>query len=211
MKWGTTMLKKLASDALGLSDIGKVIEPQDYNKTESDDYVLHEKGEQIYFIIKTKSDEYCFTNLALIHVDGDSAVSKKRTLRRYDYKYNRIRNVSLETAGTIDLDVEIKFTIGERNLSIDINKNFAEKIKDLYKTLVEMERMMKENEKHSKYALESLDIATRSISAAGFNQTASPADSFKSIVEFSNQWLTDCSKKYTTEDFGNVFDLFIKN
>lgn len=39
------MLKKFASDALGLSDIGKVIEPQDYDKTDSDDYVLHEIGE----------------------------------------------------------------------------------------------------------------------------------------------------------------------
>lgn len=77
------MIKKFASDALGLSDIGKVIEPQDFDKTESDDYVLHEKGEHIFFLIKTKADEYCFTNLALIHVDGDSAVSKKRTLKRY--------------------------------------------------------------------------------------------------------------------------------
>lgn len=40
------MIKKFAADALGLSDIGKVIEPQDYDKTESDDYVLHEKGEK---------------------------------------------------------------------------------------------------------------------------------------------------------------------
>lgn len=92
------MLKKFASDALGLSDIGKVIEPQDYDKTDSDDYVLHEIGEKIYFLIKTKADEYCFTNLALIHVDGDSAVSKKRTLKRYEYKWNPISNVSLETA-----------------------------------------------------------------------------------------------------------------
>ena len=146
------MLKKFASDALGLSDIGKVIDPSDYDKTEADDYVLYEKGEKIYFLIKTRADEYCFTNLALIHVDGDSAVSKKRTLKRYDYKWNPIRNVALETAGTIDLDVEIKFTIGETVFDIDINKNQAEKIKDLYKTLVEMERIMKDHHKYQKYA-----------------------------------------------------------
>lgn len=205
------MLKKFASDALGLSDIGKVIEPQDYDKTEADDYVLHEKGEKIYFVIKTKADEYCFTNLALVHVDGDSAVSKKRTLRRYDYKYNTIRNVSLETAGTIDLDVEIKFTIGNVALSIDINKNFAEKIKDLYKSLIEIERIMIENDRHSKYALESLDYATRSLSAAAHGQTNSPADSFKSIAEFTSQWLKETSKNYAPADYGHVFDLFLKN
>ncbi|MBD5074567.1 hypothetical protein GUF45_23655, partial [Xanthomonas citri pv. citri] len=67
------MFKKIAADALGLSDIGKIIEPQDYDKTDADDYVMHEDNEKIYFLIKTKADEYCFTNLALIHVDGERA------------------------------------------------------------------------------------------------------------------------------------------
>lgn len=61
---------------LGLSDIGQVIKPEDYNKTESDDFILTEDGEQIFFLIKSKSDEYCFTNMALLHLDGDSALSK---------------------------------------------------------------------------------------------------------------------------------------
>lgn len=204
------MLKKFASDALGLSDIGKVIDPSDYDKTESDDYVLHEKGEKIFFLIKTKADEYCFTNLALIHVDGESAVSKKRTLKRYDYKWNQIRNVSLETAGTIDLDVEIKFVIGDTPFSIDINKNQAEKIKDLYKALVEIERIMKDNNKYKKYAEDSLEYATRSVASTGYGQT-SPAESFKSIAEFTNNWLKEINKQYNYEDFGSVFDLFIQN
>ena len=59
------MLKKLASDALGLSDIGKIIGPEDYDKTDADDYIRHEDNEKIYFLIKTKADEYCFTNIAL--------------------------------------------------------------------------------------------------------------------------------------------------
>lgn len=75
------MFKKIAADALGLSDIGKIIEPQDYDKTDADDYVMHEDNEKIYFLIKTKADEYCFTNLALIHVDGERATSSKRTLK----------------------------------------------------------------------------------------------------------------------------------
>lgn len=44
------MLKKLASDALGLSDIGKIIGPEDYDKTDSDDYVRHEDNEKILFL-----------------------------------------------------------------------------------------------------------------------------------------------------------------
>ena len=72
------MFKKFAADALGLSDIGKVISPSDFDKVDSDDYVMHEDGEKIFFIIKSKKDEYCFTNLALIHLDGDSAINSKR-------------------------------------------------------------------------------------------------------------------------------------
>jgi hypothetical protein len=41
------MLKKFASDALGLSDIGKIIEPHQYNLTDSDDYIHHEIDEKI--------------------------------------------------------------------------------------------------------------------------------------------------------------------
>ena len=47
------MFKKLASDALGISDIGVVVSKADFDKTESDDFVMHEAGEVVYFLIKT--------------------------------------------------------------------------------------------------------------------------------------------------------------
>ncbi|MBM9839723.1 PH domain-containing protein, partial [Rhodococcus hoagii] len=127
------MFKKIAADALGLSDIGKIIEPQDYDKTDADDYVMHEDNEKIYFLIKTKADEYCFTNLALIHVDGERATSSKRTLKRYPYSQYKISDVFLETAGKVDLDVEIKFKLGGEQFDIDVHKDQIEKLKDLYK------------------------------------------------------------------------------
>lgn len=127
------MFNKIAADALGLSDIGKIIEPQDYDKTDADDYVMHEDNEKIYFLIKTKADEYCFTNLALIHVDGERATSSKRTLKRYPYSQYKISDVFLETAGKVDLDVEIKFKLGSEQFDIDVHKEQIEKLKDLYK------------------------------------------------------------------------------
>lgn len=137
------------------------------------------------------------------------AVSKKRTLKRYEYKWNPISNVSLETAGTIDLDVEIKFTIGNTPFSIDINKNELDKVKDLYKALVEMERIMKSNEKYMKFAQDSLEYAQKSISN-GMSQT-SPAESFKAIAQFTNEWLKDMNNQYAYDDYGSVFELFINN
>lgn len=129
------MFKNLASEMMGLSDIGKIIEPKDFNQTDIDDYIFHEDNEKIFFVIKTKADEYCFTNVAFMHLDGATATSKKRTLYRYLYKHYPISNVLLETAGTIDLDVEIKFNLGDKFFSIDIDKKQIEKIRDLYKAL----------------------------------------------------------------------------
>lgn len=129
------MFKSLAADALGLSDIGKIIEPEDYDKTDVDDYVFSEDNERIFMVIKSKSDEYCFTNIAFIHLSGNMAISKKRVMKRYLYKYYPIGNVFLETAGTVDLDAEIKFSVGDQSISIDIDKKQIERIKDLYKAL----------------------------------------------------------------------------
>ena len=72
-----------------------------------------EDGEKIFFLIKSKKDEYCFTNFGLTHVDGESAVSSKRVIKRYEYGSHRITHVTIETAGTIDLDVELKFNVDE--------------------------------------------------------------------------------------------------
>lgn len=43
------MFKKVAADVLGLSDVGSVITPKDYDKVDADDYVMHEDGEKINF------------------------------------------------------------------------------------------------------------------------------------------------------------------
>lgn len=129
------MFKNLASDALGLSDIGKIIAPSQFNQTDIDDYIFHEDNEKIYFVIKSKMDEYCFTNVAFIHLDGQSATSKKRLLKRYPYRYHPPANIMIETAGTIDMDVELKFNLGGVNFSIDIDKNQIEQVRDIYKAL----------------------------------------------------------------------------
>ncbi|MEG0040208.1 MAG: PH domain-containing protein, partial [Massilia sp.] len=93
------MFKRMAAEALGISDIGVIVGPADYGNVDADDYLFTEDGEQIFFLIKSKKDEYCFTNTAFIHLDGTSAVSKKRTLNRYPYKHYQISRVLLETAG----------------------------------------------------------------------------------------------------------------
>lgn len=204
------MFKKFAADALGLSDIGKVISPSDFDKVDSDDYVMHEDGEKIFFIIKSKKDEYCFTNLALIHLDGDSAISSKRMLKRYSYHSNPISKVFLETAGTIDLDVEIKFVIAGVNFSIDVDKKQIEQIKDLYKALTKISETIEHNDHLYDYAMQSLAIAKEATGRIT-TQTSSPAVQFDAINEAAFNWMKGKHAEYKVKDFGFLFERYINN
>ncbi|TYR82230.1 hypothetical protein FZC66_01105 [Priestia megaterium] len=204
------MFGKVAADVLGLSDIGSVIKPADYDKVDADDYVMHEENEKIYFLIKSKSDEYCFTNKALIHLDGTSAASKKRTLRRYNYSTNHISHVTLETAGTVDLDIEIKFKIGSETFSIDVHKKYLEEVKDLYKALFKISEVVHENELSLNFAKESIQLASATLSNVR-GTSSSVSEEFKQINETAFAWLLGKKSEYTTKDFASVFELYINN
>lgn len=205
------MFKRVAADVLGLSDVGSVIKPIDYDKVDADDYVLHEDNEKIYFLIKSKSDEYCFTNKALIHLDGTSAISKKRTLKRYSYKEHTISNVMLETAGTVDLDIEIKFVIGSVNFSIDVHKKHIEELKDLYKALIRIAEISHENEVSMEYAERSLNLTSNTFSRSAVPQDHNMVDNFRVLNETAFNWLMNNRKKYNVKDFGFVFEKYINN
>ncbi len=204
------MFNRLAADALELSDIGKIIGPSDYNKVESDDYIFHEDNEKIFFLIKSKSDEYCFTDRALIHVDGQSAMSKKRNLKRYSYYLNNISNVSLETAGTVDLDVEIKFTIGQEMFSIDVDKNQLEQLKDLYKALTSISSIQRENRLNLEDSQKSLQLAANSIANIRPDTTQLGME-FKNINEYAFSWMVNNRELFTRKDFSEVFEKYINN
>lgn len=204
------MFGKVAAEALGLADIGKVISPEDYDKVDADDYVLHEDNEKIFFLIKSKTDEYCFTNLALIHVDGSSAMSKKRDLKRYTWSRHVVTNVSMETAGTVDLDAEIKFSIGDQAISVDVHKKYIEQIKDLYKALLCIAETAHENQILLEHAHKSVELASDTLGRAQLAE-GSVIDSFNGINKSAFTWLKSAREKFVVKDFGAVFERYIKN
>ncbi|WP_028399830.1 PH domain-containing protein [Ectobacillus panaciterrae] len=204
------MFGKIAADVLGLSDVGSVIQPKDYDKVDADDYIMHEDDEKIFFLIKSKSDEYCFTNKALVHLDGTSATSKKRKLRRLSYSTHKISGVMLETAGTVDLDVELKFNMGAEYYSIDVHKKHLEELKDLYKALIKIEELSHENEISLNYAQQSLQLASATLSRVSSPEN-SVVDQFKELNGAAFSWLMDARKQYNVKDFGFVFERYINN
>ena len=203
------MFKKLAADALGLSDIGKVISPEHYGDVDSDDYIFEEEGEKIYFLIKSKSDEYCFTNTALIHLDGTSAMSKKRMLNRYPYKDYNFSGVKLETAGTIDLDIEVKFRMGKLEYSIDVDKKQITQIKDLYKSLYKISSIQRENAAYLTYGNEALEATVETMNRS--KGEGVKLNDFSGINEYVFDVKMKNHKEFRQEDFGEIFDKFINN
>lgn len=200
---------KMAADTLGLSDIGKIIDPKDFNKVDGDDYIMNEDGEKIYFVIKSKSDEYVFTNRGLIHVDGASAVSKKRVVKRHEFRSENVHSVMLETAGTVDLDVEIKFSFADNYFSIDVDKKQIEQLKDLYKALFEIGKIQHKNRQSYEYGMKSLDMANDAVSRSRIE--GNTANMIEEITKFNFSWMSDIRENYNNKDFGYVFEKYINN
>lgn len=207
------MLKKLGSDVLGLSDIGRIVPKDEFNKTDIDDYILTEDNEEIFFVIKSRSDEYCFTNLGFLHLDGNSAVSKKRNLKRYDYYYHHINNVQLETAGAIDLDVEIHFNMGNQAFKIDVKKDQIESLKDLYKALYRISMIQNQNQEKMNMSLQAQELSSKYLEQGRLN-TGTGEETlsvFESLRKSSEAYLFEKHDEYFLTDFGNVFKKYINN
>lgn len=201
------MFRKLAADALGLSDVGVIVPPADFNKVDADDYLFHESGEKIYFLIKSKKDEYAFTNLGLVHVDGESAVSSKRTIRRYEFASCEIESVTLETAGTLDMDVELKFTLGGVEFSIDVKKTFVEQLKDIYKALYTINKLQNRDETARDHAYRVLQ-ATAEMHKIAPQSEQQVITTYNALLDNLN---TVVLERFTRRDFSAVFDKFINN
>ncbi|MFP6812048.1 MAG: PH domain-containing protein [Moraxella sp.] len=206
------MFKNLASDALGLSDIGKIIPPSQFNQTDIDDYIFHEDNERIYFVIKSKMDEYCFTNVAFIHLDGQSATSKKRLLKRYPYRNFQPANIMIETAGTMDMDAELKFSLGGMAFSIDIDKNQIEQIRDIYKALTAISEQCKRIA-HEEMVLEkSFNTVTNMFSLRELSENV-----VLNLPDVINQTVAQVENAYGERlktirnyDFGMIFEHYLR-
>jgi hypothetical protein len=200
------MFKKMAAEALGISDIGAVIPPEHFDKVDSDDFLFHEDGERIYFLIKSKKDEYCFTNFAFIHVDGESAVSKKRAVKRYEYATSQVGNVTIETAGTIDLDVTLTFTLDGGVFEIDISKQYIEQLKDIYKTLFSLARVQHSATVRRDNAFRVLDTMGQMHKLNSVGSDAELVSRYQALVVATNDAYHSLSKR----DYSDVLQTYIK-
>ncbi|PNW28909.1 PH domain-containing protein [Formosa algae] len=82
-------------------------------------------GEHVELGFKLLRDTFMFTNKRLILIDVQGLTGSKQEYRSMPYK--SISRFSLETAGTFDLDAELKIWISSENLP-SVSKKFNKSI-----------------------------------------------------------------------------------
>eukprot|EP01079_Euglenida_sp_SAG-EU17-18_P008519 gene8519-1524_t len=113
------MLKKVGKELMGSADNAKVVTGDALRNVECHKYALVTDG-PMWFALVSPRDEFVFTGKTMIHFDGITATTTKRRVKRYPYKFNKLSNVTLETAAVMDRDVELAFRIGSVNFAIDV-------------------------------------------------------------------------------------------
>ncbi|CAH0476930.1 unnamed protein product [Peronospora belbahrii] len=138
-----SLVKGFASDITGSSDVCKIV--TDFAKCRASEYLL--PSETIAFSMISVKNEFTFTNMALITVQGENATTTRKLIERYEYKDNAVDHVKFESAGHVDRDCEIKFHIGSKSLSIDIAKGDQTAAQGIYKVLELLSRAQAANER----------------------------------------------------------------
>ena len=88
--------------------------------------------EDAYKVIR---DLFVFTNKRLILIDKQGMTGKKTEM--HSYPYNSIIHFSVETAGTFDLDSELKIWISGSTMPIEKKFNKSTNIKGIQRILAE--------------------------------------------------------------------------
>uniref|UniRef100_K3X6T7 Bacterial Pleckstrin homology domain-containing protein n=1 Tax=Globisporangium ultimum (strain ATCC 200006 / CBS 805.95 / DAOM BR144) TaxID=431595 RepID=K3X6T7_GLOUD len=159
------MFRGFAKDLAGTADICNTV--TNVTKIQGATYLL--PGEEILFAFASAKEEFVFTNEALLTVHGENAMTTRKLVLRYEYRDHRITHVQFETTGRVDRDCEIKFRIGEFDMSIDIAKKEEELVKQHYKTLVTLSREQEKRAHNWSFAREALDKSSDAMKINGYS------------------------------------------
>jgi hypothetical protein len=205
------MLGRALAEATGTADICAVLKPADFPSADSYRYLLHEDGEMPFFVLKSKQGEYTFTDRAFVVLDGGNAVSKKRLVNRYPLSTHEFRDVKLETAGNIDLDIEIKFSLGGRGYSIDVEKKELDALTALYKALVAISEIQARGNTMMDLAKLAMERAAGSFrrAAATTGAGAGHDETLVSVSQSAFEWLAHQYTVNNPSNFGPVFARYI--
>ncbi|EGZ18271.1 hypothetical protein PHYSODRAFT_559231 [Phytophthora sojae] len=189
------MFKGLTKDLTGSADICNTA--KDFGKLHAASYLL--PGEDILFAFESAKEEFAFTNEALIMTVGENATTTRKLVQRATYRDCPISGVLFETTGRVDRDCEIKFHIGEFDVSIDIARKEEEFVKGFYKTLLLLAREQKSRSRSWGQAEKGLDEAADSLKISAGHDLVSQATSAAEWLENAfNQRNPRCYREVIT-------------
>jgi hypothetical protein len=91
------------------------------------------EGEKIEHAYKLIRDVICFTNLRLILLDKQGLSGKKQEI--LSVPYSKIVKFSMENAGRLDLDAEIKLWVHGEAMPLELNFQKGTNLGGIYKVL----------------------------------------------------------------------------
>ena len=117
----------------------------EFKKDPYSDFILAE--ETAYIVLRSLKDINIFTDQAYIRISGNAAVGTKRNVVRLDWAKYEISSVRFETTGmsATDLDCELKFTIANTEVSIDIVKEREVDAIKIYRLLCSLCKVQQQN------------------------------------------------------------------
>jgi hypothetical protein len=166
------MFKGLTQDLSGSADICTAVE--DPATLAAASYLL--PHETILFAFQSPKEEFVFTNEALITVKGENATTTRKLVERHEFRESLISDVTFETTGRIDRDCEIKFRIGESDISIDILRKQEGAVKKYYKALLVLSREQQRRRVNWQFANDGLAKTTAAIKLRGVGLTQQADD-----------------------------------
>ncbi len=232
-------LKGAAASAAGTADVCDLLRPPQFAAAQSASFVDAELGERIFGVLRCRTvrtgsapnesicapcspavllpphpqDEYCFTDRALLHLDGNSPLSKKRLVTRYPWKEHRLSHVQIETAGNVDWDAELKFELAGKGWSIDVAKAELPCLTALWRALCHVAEAQAANER-------ALDMAGKAFGAAAQTRTLSataaaggplaPGALFQDVAEGAFAWLASKTELYRPASYGAILERFVQ-
>jgi hypothetical protein len=191
------MFKGFTKDLTGTADICNTVKGKDLSKLQAVSYLL--PGEDILFAFESAKEEFAFTNEALIMTLGENATTTRKLVKRATYRDCPISDVKFETTGRVDRDCEIKFRIGEHDVSIDIARKEEEFVKGFYKTLLLLAREQKARFRNWGQAEKGLDEAADSLKIMAGHDLVSQASGAAAWLESAfNQRNPRCYREVIT-------------
>jgi hypothetical protein len=116
--------------------------------------------------------------------------------------------VTIETAGTLDMDIELKFNLEGLVFSIDVKKSYIEQLKDIYKALISIGKQQQRDAGSRANAMRALD-ATASVHKLNIAPGEGGLISqYGALLDALNTAMFDT---HTKKDFSDVFTKYIHN